>query len=84
MAHGRPVVACAVGGLPDVVEDGVTGLLVPPNDVPALRAAIDRLLAQPAERKRLGDAARLRVRDSMSWSVSTAALLAAYRAALSR
>ena len=41
MAHGRPVVAFAVGGLVDAVEDGVTGLLVPPRDVTALRARIE-------------------------------------------
>src|SRR5213079_747321 len=40
MAHGRPVVACAVGGLLDLVVDGKTGLLVPPRDPDALRAAL--------------------------------------------
>ena len=44
MAHGRPVVASAVGGLLDLVVDGVTGLLVPAGDVEALRAALERLL----------------------------------------
>ena len=45
MAHGRPVVASAVGGLVDAVEDGVTGLLVPPREPEALRSALERLLA---------------------------------------
>ena len=44
MAHGRPVVATAVGGLRDLVVDGETGLLVPPRDPAALRAALERLL----------------------------------------
>ena len=44
MAYGRPVVATAVGGLVDAVEDGVTGLLVAPGDATALRTAIERLL----------------------------------------
>ena len=44
MALSRPVVASAVGGIPEMVEDGVTGLLVPPHDPPALAAAIVRLL----------------------------------------
>jgi glycosyltransferase involved in cell wall biosynthesis len=60
MAWGRPVVAAAVGGLTDAVEDGVTGLLVPPRDVPALRAAIERLLGDAALRARLGAAGRER------------------------
>ncbi len=44
MAMSRPVVASNVGGIPEMVEDGVTGLLVPPHDPPALAAAVSRLL----------------------------------------
>jgi glycosyltransferase involved in cell wall biosynthesis len=84
MAHGRPVVASAVGGLEDAVEDGVTGLLVPPGDAPALRSALERLLDDAATRKRLGEAAQARAQERFAWRVSTPALLAAYRAALSR
>ncbi|GGL99586.1 glycosyltransferase family 4 protein [Nakamurella endophytica] len=47
---GVPVVASRVGGVPAVVDDGVTGLLVPPSDPAALAAALDRLLADPDER----------------------------------
>ena len=47
MAHGRPVVASAVGGLRDLVVDGETGFLVPPGDRDALRAALERLLGRP-------------------------------------
>ena len=54
MAHGRPVVATAVGGLVDAVEDGVTGVLVPPGEPVALRAAIERLLEDHNLRRRLG------------------------------
>ena len=54
MAHGRAVVATAVGGLPDMVVDGETGVLVPAGDPAALRSAIDRLLADPELRARLG------------------------------
>jgi glycosyltransferase involved in cell wall biosynthesis len=78
MAYGRPVVASAVGGLVDAVEDGVTGLLVPAGDVEALRAALERLLEDPELRRRLGDAARERARERWSWDVATRATLAAY------
>jgi colanic acid/amylovoran biosynthesis glycosyltransferase len=61
MAMGRPVVATAVGGNRDLIEDSLTGLLVPPADPPALAAAVLRLLDQPAEAERLGRNARERV-----------------------
>ena len=61
MAHGRPVVATAVGGLLDAVEHDVTGLRVPPRDPAALRSAIESLLGDPALRRRLGVAARDKV-----------------------
>jgi glycosyltransferase involved in cell wall biosynthesis len=63
MAHGRAVVATAVGGLVDAVEDGVTGLVVPAADPATLREAISGLLNGPGERGRLGGAARERARS---------------------
>lgn len=54
MATGRPVVSCAVSGVPELVRDGETGLLVPPDDPGALADAIVRLAADPEERLRLG------------------------------
>ncbi|MDX6448470.1 MAG: glycogen synthase [Gaiellaceae bacterium] len=82
MAHGRPVVAGAVGGLLDLVVDGQTGLLVPPRDSAALRAALERLLADGALRRRLGVAGRDRARRLLSWKTVTDATIAAYREAL--
>ena len=82
MAHGRPVVATAVGGLTDAVEDGVTGLVVPPRDPAALRDAIERLLGDPELRRRRGEAARELAQEEFSWAAATSATLAAYRAAL--
>jgi glycosyltransferase involved in cell wall biosynthesis len=79
MAHGRPVVASAVGGLKDLVVDGETGLLVPPRDPQALRAALERLLADRDLRRRLGAAGRERARERFSWDAVTDATIAAYR-----
>ena len=61
MAAGRPVVATSVGGVPDIVEDGETGILVPPGDVEALAGAMARLARDPAERSRMGEQGRRRV-----------------------
>jgi spore coat protein SA len=58
MATGKSVVATAVGGIPELVRDGVTGLLVPPSDAGALATAIQRLLGDSALRHALGAAAR--------------------------
>lgn len=57
MAHRLPVVATPVGGIPEVIRDGHTGLLVPVNEPPALAQAIDRLCRDPAWRRTLGEAA---------------------------
>jgi type III pantothenate kinase len=81
MAHGRPVVASAVGGLLDAVEDGVTGLLVPPRDPAALRSALEALLADAELRRRLGAAARGVARERFSWATATEQTLEAYEAA---
>ena len=78
MAHGRPVVATRVGGLRDLVVDGETGLVVPPRDVGALRAALERLLADRGLRHRLGAAGRERARRHFSWDAVTDATLSAY------
>jgi len=61
LAARRPVVATAVGGVPDVVDDGVDGVLVPVGDVDAMAGALARLAAEPELRRRLGDAGRVRV-----------------------
>ena len=78
MAHGCPVVATSVGGIPQLVEDGRTGLLVPPGDPAALRTAIEALLDDPELGRQLGQAARERVAALCSWERVTDATLAAY------
>lgn len=67
MGAGRPVVASRVAGVPDVIEDGVHGLVVPERDPNALAAAIMRLLADPELANRLGVAARTRVERELTW-----------------
>ena len=82
MAHARPVVASAVGGLLDLVADGETGIHVPPGDVVALRDALQRLLSDPELRRRFGEAGRERVRERFSWAAVTDTTVAAYERAL--
>jgi len=84
MAYGRPVVATSVGGLRDLVVDGATGLVVPPRDPAALRAALEQLLADAELRRRLGAAGRERAGERFSWDVTTAALMSAYAEAAGR
>jgi phosphatidylinositol alpha-1,6-mannosyltransferase len=71
--HGLPVVAHAIGGVPEAVIDGETGLLVAPGDGAALTAAFARLLGDPALRRRLGDAGRARAR-AHTWHDSALSL----------
>jgi colanic acid/amylovoran biosynthesis glycosyltransferase len=78
MAHGRPVVASAVGGLLDLVVDGETGIHVPPGDVAALRAALERLLADTELRQRMGEAGRRRAAERFSWDAVTRETLELY------
>jgi 2-deoxystreptamine N-acetyl-D-glucosaminyltransferase/2-deoxystreptamine glucosyltransferase len=78
MASGLPVVASAVGGIPEVVRDGGTGLLVPPGDVEALTAALDRLAADPDLRARLAEGARARARG-YAWPRLAEEVAAVYR-----
>jgi glycosyltransferase involved in cell wall biosynthesis len=78
MAHGKPVVATTVGGIPTLVEHGRTGFLVEPGDAVALREAIERLLGDAELRKRFGDAGRAKIASLCSWRRVTDATLGAY------
>jgi glycosyltransferase involved in cell wall biosynthesis len=82
MAHGKPVVASAVGGLVNLVEHERTGLLVPPKDPPALRAALDRLLADGDLRLRLGRAGREKIVAGYSWDKVVGETRAVYERAV--
>ncbi|MGH9775197.1 MAG: glycosyltransferase family 4 protein [Candidatus Acidiferrales bacterium] len=67
MALGKPVIGCTVGGTPDVVENGVTGLLVPYGDVEKLREALAALLSNETLRVEMGLQARRRVQEFFSF-----------------
>ena len=68
MASGLPCIATAVGGIPEWVEDGVTGLLIRPRDPDAVASAILMLAADPALRSRMGSAAREVVLENGQWN----------------
>ncbi len=82
MAAGRPVVATAAGGVLDVIEDGVNGVLVPPRDAPALAAALRALLTEPARARQIGQAARQRVLTHFSLAQHVTRMEGLYAAVL--
>jgi glycosyltransferase involved in cell wall biosynthesis len=80
MAQARPVVATAVGGTPELVVDGETGILVPAGDGDALAEALDGLLRDPERARRMGEAGRARVEREFSLAASAERVLALYSA----
>jgi glycosyltransferase involved in cell wall biosynthesis len=78
MACGQPVIASKIGGIPDIIDDGKNGILVPPGEPEALRAAMQRLLDNPDDLQRMSTAARERARDFSAEAVVTR-VEAAYR-----
>jgi glycogen(starch) synthase len=78
MWAGLPIVASKTGGIPDVITDGVYGMLVPPGEPRALAGAIDRVLAEPRPAQRLGQSARERTRD-YDWNALADRVLNIYR-----
>ena len=79
MASALPVVATRVGGTPEVVEDGVTGTLVPAGDAPALAAALHRMRSAPALARAMGEAAAARARERFEARVMVRAYEDIYR-----
>jgi glycosyltransferase involved in cell wall biosynthesis len=71
MAAGKAIVASRVGGIPDIVRDGETGILVPPSDPVALADAVATLLADPDLARRLGEAGRKRAHEEFTWERMT-------------
>jgi len=83
MALKKPIVASRVGGIPEVVEDGVTGLLVPPGDPKSLARALVRLLRDPPTRFRMGQAGRQRLETYFTLEQTMAKLQGLYRSLVS-
>jgi glycosyltransferase involved in cell wall biosynthesis len=79
MACGTPAIVSRVGSLPELVEDGVTGFIVPPNDPAAIRDALRTLAASPARRDEMGRAARAAVLARFTWQRTARRCLEAYR-----
>lgn len=84
MALGKPAVVTRVGGLPEVVADGVTGYVVPPRDAEALAARITQLLEDPDARRRMGEAARARFLERFTIERMVDEHLALYGSLLAR
>ena len=84
MASGTPVIASRLGGLPEIVKDGVTGYLVPPGDVSTLRERLIQVLADPVAAARLGENARNAVVAELTWDRCAERCLTAYRELLDR
>jgi glycosyltransferase involved in cell wall biosynthesis len=80
LAHGIPVVASAVGGIPEVVIEGRTGLLVPPCDPLALSRAIGQLLRDEQKTQELGRSAAEFARQHLSWTKIASATTKVYEA----
>jgi glycosyltransferase involved in cell wall biosynthesis len=84
MACGIPAICTRVASMPEVVEDGVSGFVVPPNDPAALADRLTWLRTHPDKAARMGAAARRRVLDQFTWSAVVSRCLAHYEAASSR
>ena len=82
MMFAKPAVGCRVGGMQEVIVDGVTGLLAEPGDAPSLQAALDALLADREKREAFGRAGRQRYLDHYTREIFTERTLAFYRQVL--
>jgi len=81
-ACGKPVVASRVGGIPDVVVDGETGILVPPGDARALAFGILRLLSDPDSARSMGRRAKRRINDEFDAKTMVRRIVSVYDACL--
>jgi glycosyltransferase involved in cell wall biosynthesis len=84
MACGLPLVGTNVGGIPAIVADGVSGVLVPPADPKALAEALGRMVDDAGLRRAMGKAGRRSAQDNFSWPIIARRTAAAYEACLSQ
>jgi len=84
MSQKLPIIISRVGGNPEIIDDGLEGLLLPPEDRPALVQAIRKLASDPALRRRMGDAGYRRVREAFSFEKMTRQYEDLYRKVRSR
>jgi glycosyltransferase involved in cell wall biosynthesis len=79
MALGKPVVACRVGGTPEVVVDGETGILVAPGQPADLARALEHLLSSPEQARAMGAAGQRRVREAFDLEQMVSRIETIYR-----
>ena len=84
LACGTPVIATSAGALPEIVEDGVSGMIVPPGDAHALATAIATLIQEPERCVAMGKAGARRIRERFSWRKTAEETLELYEEVLSR
>jgi len=82
LSYRIPVIGSAIGGITDIIVDGETGLLVPPEDPAAIAKAIERIATDPEFAKRLAETGSRRVRERFGWDAIIAAWQECYAAAL--
>jgi len=82
MAAGLPCVATRVGGIPEAIQDGVNGILIPPKSAPAVVQAVGKIFAEPDFARNLGRAARATVTNKFSWQANAANHLKFYHKTL--
>ncbi len=81
-ACGIPVVATNVGGLPEVVDDGITGIIVPPQNVEEIAIALEKLILNKELRQKMGDKGREKVENFYNWQNNVNQMILIYRGLL--
>ena len=78
-ACAKPLVVSRIGGLPEIVEESVTGIIVPPKDIQTTAKAIEKLVLDKELRERMGKAGRERVKKLFNWNDSIRQMISVYK-----